>query len=60
MPEESANNFPSFDVPKRLTNSTEGRFTILDEQQKDSDSFDDDSDFENAEFPEFSQSEFFF
>ena len=46
----------------RLSSSTEGRFTILDEKNKDSESFDEDSytDTEGDEFPQFSKSEFVF
>ena len=61
LPSRTRSPSESFaEVSRRLTNSTEGRFTIIDETSKDSESFDDASSTDSDEFGnKFSRSKFF-
>ena len=60
IPQTSKSQGLGIETGLRLSSSTEGRFTILDEKNKDSESFDDDSytDTEGEEISQFSKSEF--
>ncbi|KAE9550493.1 hypothetical protein FO519_006295 [Halicephalobus sp. NKZ332] len=58
VPQSSKDHGLMVEKPLRLASSTEGRFTILNEKNKDSESFDEDSytDTDGDEFPQFSKS----